>query len=49
MTKPVFSLKIAQGAAQNFFKLLQPVCRQIEIAGSIRRRKPEVHDIDLVV
>lgn len=49
MTKPVFSLKIAQGAAQNLVKLLQPACRQIEIAGSIRRRKPEVHDIDLVV
>jgi DNA polymerase/3'-5' exonuclease PolX len=49
MNKPVFSLKIAQGAAQNLVNLLQPACRQIEIAGSIRRRKAEVHDIDLVV
>jgi DNA polymerase/3'-5' exonuclease PolX len=49
MNKPVFNLKIAQGAAQNLVNLLQPACRQIEIAGSIRRRKAEVHDIDLVV
>jgi DNA polymerase/3'-5' exonuclease PolX len=49
MGKPGFSLRIAQGAAQNLVNLLQPACRQIEIAGSIRRRKAEVHDIDLVV
>jgi DNA polymerase/3'-5' exonuclease PolX len=49
MNKSVFSLRRAQGAAQNLVNLLQPACRQIEIAGSIRRRKAEVHDIDLVV
>jgi len=28
---------------------LAPFCEKIEIAGSIRRRRPEVHDIDLVI
>jgi len=28
---------------------LSPYCERIEIAGSIRRKKPFVHDIDLVV
>jgi len=27
---------------------LAPACERIEIAGSVRRRKPEVHDIELV-
>lgn len=35
--------------AQDLVKLLEPTCVRIEIAGSLRRRKDEVHDIDLVV
>ena len=28
---------------------VESLCAQIEIAGSIRRRKPKIHDIDFVV
>ncbi len=34
--------------AQTLRELLEPACERIEIAGSIRRRKPEVGDIELV-
>ncbi len=30
-------------------QILHPLCERIEIAGSIRRRKAEVHDVDLVL
>lgn len=29
--------------------LLEPACREVEIAGSIRRQRPMVNDIDLVL
>lgn len=38
------ALKIAQGVA----KQLEPHCERIAIAGSIRRKKPEVGDIEIV-
>lgn len=41
-------LAVAQEAAETLRDLLAPVCERIEIAGSIRRRKPEVKDIELV-
>lgn len=35
-------------AAQKLVSLLQPACERIEIAGSLRRAKPQVRDIELV-
>jgi DNA polymerase/3'-5' exonuclease PolX len=34
--------------AENIKSILAPHCERIEIAGSIRRRKPEVKDIEIV-
>lgn len=34
--------------AQEILKALEPHCSRIEIAGSIRRKKPEVNDIEIV-
>lgn len=39
----------AQSIAGSLVELLAPGCERIEIAGSIRREKPEVKDIELVV
>lgn len=41
-------LEKAQVIAEKIKDTLSPVCTRIEIAGSIRRRRPFVHDIDLV-
>jgi len=41
-------LQQATEIATKWIDLLRPACERIEIAGSIRRGKPEVHDIDLV-
>lgn len=35
--------------AVNFMGLLRPVCKRIEIVGSVKREKPEVHDIELLL
>lgn len=43
-----YPLAVAQEAAETLRDLLAPACERIEIAGSIRRRKPEVKDIELV-
>lgn len=42
-------LEIAESVAQTIAKLLEPYCEKIQIAGSIRRRKPACHDIDIVL
>jgi DNA polymerase (family 10) len=44
-------LKLTDGQelAKKIVRLLTPLCERIEVAGSIRRRKAEVHDIDLVL
>jgi DNA polymerase (family 10) len=42
-------LSEALKTANQVKSILEPHCLQIEIAGSIRRRKEFVHDIDLVV
>jgi DNA polymerase/3'-5' exonuclease PolX len=42
-------LEIAREHAQQLVQLLLPLCERIEIAGSIRRGKEMVKDIDLVV
>ena len=41
-------LVTAQSIAQDVVDMLKPACRLIEIAGSVRRRKPEVGDIEIV-
>ncbi len=41
-------LERALGMANRAVEKLKPYCDKIEIAGSIRRRRPFVHDIDLV-
>ena len=35
--------------AERIVTALAPACERIEIAGSLRRRRPDVHDIDLVL
>lgn len=39
----------AEGIAERIVNALAPACAQIAIAGSLRRRRPDVHDIDLVL
>ena len=40
-------LERAQKTADAIVEKLKPYCKRIEIAGSIRRRRPRVHDIDI--
>ena len=35
--------------AERYKKILEPYCKRIEIAGSVRRKKPECRDIELVI
>lgn len=35
--------------AEKYKSILKPYCKRIEIAGSIRRKKPECRDIELVI
>jgi len=42
-------LEVAQKIAAAVIERLSPYCQKIETAGSIRRRKAIVHDIDLVL
>jgi DNA polymerase (family 10) len=42
-------LTIAEIRAKTIVDQLAPFCSRIEIAGSIRRRQPQVGDIDLVI
>jgi len=39
----------AQRIANEVIKRLSPYCQKIEVAGSVRRKKPQVHDIDFVL
>ena len=41
--------EIAYHLARDLANDLAPACERIEIAGGLRRRKPDVHDLDLVV
>ena len=43
------NLRTATGVAGAIVVTLRPLCGRIEIVGSIRRRCPEVGDIDLVI
>jgi DNA polymerase/3'-5' exonuclease PolX len=40
--------KFASGLAIELMRILRPACDRIEIAGSLRRNKPDVGDIELV-
>lgn len=42
-------LERAQRIAEGIVGGLEQYCEQIEVAGSIRRKKPQVNDIDLVL
>ena len=44
----MFQRSFAAPVAAQFLVELAPLCRRIEIAGSIRRGKPEVNNIDIV-
>lgn len=41
-------LSKAKIIADKYVEMLKPFCKRIEIAGSIRREKPEVGDIEIV-
>jgi len=43
------ALERAEKIAEAVIKRLAPYCQKIEVAGSIRRRKPEVKDVDFVL
>ena len=42
-------LKKAQALASEIKALLEPHCEKLTVAGSIRRQRPEVRDIDIVL
>lgn len=42
------NLSMARDIAEEWVEVLKPTCDRIEIAGSVRRQKPEVHDIEIV-
>jgi DNA polymerase (family 10) len=42
------NLATGQGYARQIAKWLSPFCERLEVAGSIRRERPEVGDVDIV-
>ena len=47
--KPPMNLEQAQPIAEHYRNLLLPHCCRCEIAGSVRRKNPEVGDIEIVL
>ena len=45
----MFPAGVARAVARKIVEELRPACDRIEIAGSLRRGNPAVHDIDLVL
>ena len=41
-------LSVAEAVGEDLVRLLTPYCARIEIAGSIRRQRPQVKDIELL-
>jgi len=39
----------AMTLANQVLEIIRPLCERCEVAGSIRRRRPDVHDIDIVL
>ena len=48
MDQKLYPINEALLVACNIIEAIKSTCHRIEIAGSIRRKKPMVHDIDLV-
>lgn len=48
MSKTKIPLSQAQGLADKIIKELAPVCQRIQVAGSVRRKKKMVGDIEIV-
>lgn len=48
MSKTILKLAEAQRIAEAVVAELRPGCERIEVAGSVRRRKPEVGDLEVV-
>src|SRR5580704_15820956 len=48
-SRRMFRSDLAGAVARKIVEELRPVCDRIEIAGSLRRGKLEVHDVDLVL
>lgn len=46
--KAELSLKVARILANQIVQLLKPACIRLEVAGSIRREKPEIGDIEII-
>lgn len=42
-------LEEAVQKSASILEILSPLCERIEVAGSIRRKKPEIRDIDIVL
>lgn len=42
------TLDQAEQLAAKLVKLLEPVCERVEVAGSIRRKKPDIGDVEIV-
>lgn len=49
MTKTPMILSYADELTERITNVIQPHCHRIAVAGSVRRRRPAVNDIDLVV
>jgi len=49
MTKTPMILSYADELTERITTAIQPHCHRIAVAGSVRRRRPAVNDIDLVV
>lgn len=47
--KTLYHYSVGVEAAANMIDLLEPVCRRVAVAGSVRRKRPQVHDVDLVI
>ena len=45
----MMQLERAKNIADEVIKRLSPYCQRIEVAGSIRRKKPTVKDVDIVL
>jgi DNA polymerase/3'-5' exonuclease PolX len=43
-----YPAKAAQAVAEELVELLAPACEKIEVAGSLRRRRPSVSDVEIV-
>lgn len=45
----LFPIRYADEAAEELLEFLDDACARIRTAGSVRRNKPQVHDLDIVI